>query len=75
MGHTILTCMYTRNILVNLTTTGYRLTFALVRDLPLANDVDGPGQSLVAHVTVGGGMVRNLYKLVTTDVHHRLLWK
>ena len=50
-----------------------RLTFALVGDLSLADNVDGPGECLVADIAVGGSVVRDLYKLVTTDVYRCLL--
>ena len=46
-----------------------QLTFALVGTLSLPNNVDGPGQGLVAHVTVGGSVVPDLNKLVSLDIH------
>ncbi len=49
------------------------LTFALIGDLSFSENVDGPGQCLVADVTVGGSVVHDLHKLVTTNVDCCLL--
>ena len=46
-----------------------QLTFALVSTLSPPNNVDGPGQCFVAHVTVRWSVVSDLNKLVTLHIH------